>query len=459
MDFKKLEKYSKKYKNYTELRMQENRSTSIAIRQGDIVTNNQNSESGLSARVYKDGAWGFAANPLINDEIMEHLVKKATDNAQFLSKKASLEKHNLPSRKGKIHKDFTTSKKRYSQKELIEYLKEVDSYIEKKCSDVSARNTRISNLDMEKKIITSDGSDSYIMRPRSLVIISLTTVKDNQPIQLYDVYGGFGNFEDNFEDPSKLYSKIDKLYEDLMKKANGVYAKPGTHDCIMDADLAGILAHEAIGHTTEADMVQNGSVAADYLNKKVASELVSLVDFANKYEDDLCPVPVFIDDEGVKAEDAVIIKDGTLKGYMNNKESAALMNMKATGNARAYRFSDEPLIRMRNTAILPGKSKLEDMISSIDNGYYLVKPSNGQADSTSEFMFGIVKGYKIENGKITDAIKDTTISGVAFDVLQSISMVSSDMSWSAAGMCGKKQPIPVGMGGPAVKCKINIGGK
>jgi len=133
--------------------------------------------------------------------------------------------------------------------------------------------------------------------------------------------------------------------------------------------------------------------------------------------------------------------------------------MKATGNARAYRFSDEPLIRMRNTAILPGKSKLEDMISSIDNGYYLVKPSNGQADSTSEFMFGIVKGYKIENGKITDAIKDTTISGVAFDVLQSISMVSSDMSWSAAGMCGKKQPIPVGMGGPAVKCKINIGGK
>lgn len=114
---------------------------------------------------------------------------------------------------------------------------------------------------------------------------------------------------------------------------------------------------------------------------------------------------------------------------------------------------------MRNTAILPGKSSLDEMIASIDDGYYLMNSGNGQADSTSEFTFGVTMGYEIKNGKLGKAIRDTTVSGVAFDMLKTVSMISKDMSWSCAGMCGKKQPIPVGMGGPAIKCKINIGGK
>lgn len=95
----------------------------------------------------------------------------------------------------------------------------------------------------------------------------------------------------------------------------------------------------------------------------------------------------------------------------------------------------------------------------MDAGYYLKKSSNGQADSTSEFMFGIVEGYEIKQGKLGQALKDTTISGIAFDVLKSVSMISDDLVWGCAGMCGKKQLIPVGMGGPAIKCKVNLGGK
>jgi TldD protein len=144
---------------------------------------------------------------------------------------------------------------------------------------------------------------------------------------------------------------------------------------------------------------------------------------------------------------------------MHNKESAALFGVAPTGNARAYQFSDEPLIRMRNTAIVPGTSSLQEMIASVDNGYYLVKPTNGQADSTSEFMFGVMLGYEIRGGKLGRAIKDTTMSGVAFDVLKTITMVSDEMKWTCAGMCGKKQAIPVGMGGPAIKCKVSIGGR
>ena len=99
------------------------------------------------------------------------------------------------------------------------------------------------------------------------------------------------------------------------------------------------------------------------------------------------------------------------------------------------------------------------MIASVDDGYYLVRPSNGQADSTSEFMFGVTLGYEIKGGKLGRAIRDTTISGVAFDLLKSVTMVSDDMKWTCAGMCGKKQAIPVGMGGPALKCVVSIGGR
>jgi TldD protein len=191
----------------------------------------------------------------------------------------------------------------------------------------------------------------------------------------------------------------------------------------------------------------------------VASELVTLVDFANTALGETCPVPLWIDDEGTPGRDAVLIERGMLKSFMHNKETAMRLGMEPTGNARAFTFADEPLVRMRNTAILPGDSKLEDMIAAVDDGYYLMRSSNGQADSTGEFMFGVVLGYEIKKGKLGRALRDTTVSGVAFDMLKTVTAVSSDMSWSSGGMCGKKQLIPVGMGGPAIACTINMGGR
>ena len=355
--------------------------------------------------------------------------------------------------------DLTTKKNKNPNSFWIEFIKNLDAYIERKYKKVSSRRIFISNLDMEKNLLTSIGTESYSMTPRALLYMILTTENNNVPTELMEVFGGLGQLEDNFVDVESFYPKIDEMVNQLMQKSNGVHAKAGFHDVVLDADLAGILAHEAIGHTTEADLVMGGSVAKDYLNEMVANELVSLVDYAHSADDKLCPVPVFVDDEGTKAQDVKIIENGILKKYMHNKDSANEFGMNLTGNARAYKYSDEPLIRMRNTAISRGKDKLQDMISSIDNGYYLTKSSNGQADSTSEFMFGVVMGYEIKNGKLGQAIKDTTISGIAFDVLKTVTMISDEMVWSSGGMCGKKQIIPVGMGGPAIKCKLNIGGR
>ncbi len=220
-----------------------------------------------------------------------------------------------------------------------------------------------------------------------------------------------------------------------------------------------MLAHEAVGHTVEADIVRNGSVALHNLGKQVASELVSLTDFAHTAFGERAPLPVFADDEGTPGIDCPLIKDGILVGYMNSRETAEIFNMQPTGNARAFAPSDEPLIRMRNTAVHPGKDKLEDMIASIDDGYYLISSTNGEADITGEFMFGVDMGYEIKNGKLGKALLDTTVSGIAFDMLKTVDMVSDKISWSSSGYCGKKQPMPVGMGGPALRCKITIGGR
>ena len=170
-------------------------------------------------------------------------------------------------------------------------------------------------------------------------------------------------------------------------------------------------------------------------------------------------IPVYADDEGTPARDAVLIKDGILTEFMNSRETSARMGIRPTGSARAYAPSDEPLIRMRNTAILPGRSTLDELIGGVDDGYYIVKTGNGQADSTTEFMFGVTLAYEIKKGKLGRAIRDTTISGSAIKVLQSVDAVSSDMYWTCTGYCGKKQPMVVSMGGPALRAQAHIGGE
>jgi len=454
-----LREYSQLFHSYTELRVQENRFLRVTFVKGNNTTNSRSTTGGVSARVYEDGSWGFASSPEVSRDSIISVVKSATDNAEFLNTRQNRGKGPLPAVKACSERDFTTKKPRLRQKEIVDFVREIDDHIASKYPRLQSRTVALDCLDMEKTVLTSDGSLSHSMIPRAYLFFILSLEVDGKPVEIFKSCGGLGQFEDVFDSPSSVFPLIAAQYEHLERKAEGVHADAGVKTCILDAELAGILAHEAIGHTTEADIVMGGSVAARLMDKEVASPLITLVDFANSAQGRDCPVPVYVDDEGTEAKDTVIIDKGILKSFLHNRESAKHFGTEPTGNARAFQFSDEPLIRMRNTAILPGTSKLEDMIASVDDGYYLIRSSNGQADSTSEFMFGIGLGYEIKNGKLGRAIRDTTISGVAYDVLKTVSMVSDEMHWTGAGMCGKKQPIPVGMGGPAVKCRVSIGGR
>ena len=444
---------------HTELRAQHSRTRRVTSVQGNLIGNTRTDISGVSARVYKNGTYGFSSMAELTGEAAEAVLKAASENAAFMDRHVAKGKPALPQlpyTNITLENDIENA----TQKQYIDFVRDLDAYIEKTYPGLASRTVVAFEDSMEKQLVTSDGIDAHTLIPRSYVYIILSAeTPAGQPVELFVAPGGEGTFGQNFTDPAALYPTVDRLFEQVMQKREGIYAEAGEKTVILGGMMTGMLAHEAVGHTVEADIVLGGSVASKMLGQRVASDLVTMTDFAHTAFGERVPLPVFADDEGTKAENVTLIKDGILTGYMNSRETAQHFGMEPSGNARAFLFSDEPLIRMRNTAVHPGKDKLEDMIASIDDGYYLINSTNGEADTTGEFMFGVSMGYEIKHGKLGRALLDTTVSGVAFDMLKTVDMVSDEMVWSSSGFCGKKQPMPVGMGGPALRCRITIGGR
>ena len=443
----------------TVLRGQENRSRRVVMVKGNLVQNARSEEKGVSARVNRNGKFGFASVAEYSPEAAEKVIKAATENAQLLGRHSD-GRIALPASCGTGIIPLNGQIVDTEQKLLIELCRTIDDHIAKTYPDLASRTVVYTEDSLDKIIYTSDAYSGHVVSPRCYVYVMMSAeTKDGVPVEMFKAMGGYGSFYDHFTNPETLYPQIEELYKRLMDKKEGVYAEAGYKTVVLGGMMGGMLAHEAVGHTVEADLVRGGSVAGPNLGKRVASDLVTMVDFAHTYNGGRADLPVYLDDEGTKAEDALLIKDGILVGYMNDRESAAEYGMTPVGNARGWNFSDEPLIRMRNTCIMPGKDSVEDLIASVDDGYYLIDSGNGQADLTGEFMFGVTCGYEIKNGKLGRALLDTTVSGVAFDMLKTVDMVSDNVEWCGSGFCGKKQPMAVSMGGPHMRCKIMIGGR
>ena len=443
----------------TVLRGHENRSRRVVLLKGNLVQNSRSEGAGMNARVNNHGTFGFASIAEYTQEAAEKVIRAATKNALSLGKHSG-KKLPLPASTGTGFVPINAAIIDTEQKELIEMCRTVDHYIAEKYPDLTSRTVVYTEDSQDRIIYTSDAYNGHLVTPRCYLYVMMSSeTKDGVPVELFKAFGGFGSFGDHFSEPEKLYPGIDELYKKVMDKKEGIYAEAGYKTVVLGGMMGGMLAHEAVGHTVEADLVRGGSVAGPNLNRQVASELVNMVDFAHTYNGAPVPLPVFLDDEGTLAVDDVLIENGILKGYMNDRETAEEFGMIPTGNARGWNFTDEPIIRMRNTCILPGKNTVDELIASVDDGYYLIDSGNGQADLTGEFMFGVTCGYEIKNGKLGRALLDTTVTGIAFDMLKTVDMVSNEVEWSSSGFCGKKQPMAVGMGGPHMRCKIMIGGR
>jgi len=331
----------KSFTDHTELRAQVNTTKAVTFLAGNMVSNTQNQTSGVSARVYKGGTYGFASGAEYSPENVKAVIKAATDNANFMDTNIKRGDPPLPSLTGAPAK-IDLVKPIFDdvpQSYFIDYARAVDELIVKKFKKLTSRAVATNCLYMEKLLTVSDGSDSHWFQPRSVMYVTMTAeTPEGVPVELYEVFGGMGRFDEFFKDASSIEAKLESLYKAVLDKCEGIHPSPGTKKVILHPDLAGMLAHEAVGHTVEADMVLGGSVAADNLNKQVASEMVTLIDFAHTYNGKTVPMPIYVDDEGTPAEDAVLIENGILKGYMHSRETARHFGVKPQGCARAFNF-------------------------------------------------------------------------------------------------------------------------
>ncbi|TNE58788.1 MAG: TldD/PmbA family protein [Alphaproteobacteria bacterium] len=444
---------------YSEIRQHDLRKSRMVMIDGNLVANMQNSEGGVSARVFDKGYWGFASVPTQTALSIDQVTRRAVDNVQAMSRFGEKSSLAIPL-DAQIGEFGFNGKTPLSQQEKVDLVEALNALCKRKYKGLKSSTFILHDEAHNKSLKTSNGADVLNTIRRAAVYMVMTVEDDRgEPIELMEAFSGKGSLAELDLSMDVLEGKLDRLYEHLQAKRHAVPARGGLQTVVLAPELAGMLAHEAMGHPCEADLVLGGSVTGNMVGKPVASELVTMIDFAHTYKGEECMIPVYADDEGSPGEDAVLIENGIMRHFMTSRETAARLGIPSTGNARAYTFNDEPLVRMRNTAILPGKDKLEEMIAGVEEGYYLMKSGNGQADSTSEFMFGIDLAYEIKNGKLGNAIKDTTVSGTAINMLRTVDAVSDDMVWECNGYCGKKQPMIVSSGGPALRGKAHLGGE
>ncbi len=441
-----------------ELRQHELRRTRVMMVDGNLTTHSRTAEGGVSARLYHGGYWGFAAESGGGDDARARVLQQARLNALAMARFGPRPDRVLPGGGYRGEHEFS-GRAPWSPGEAVDFLAALHALCTRRYPDLASVRLLLGDEHHRKWLSTSRGGESLASIQRAILYVSFAiAAADGTPVELTEMLCGKGSIADLALTPLALEPQLDALHRHLMAKREGVPARGGRATVVLGPELAGMLAHEAMGHPCEADIVLGGAVTGHLVEQRVASELVTMIDAAHSWQGEEIMCPVYVDDEGTAAEDVVLIERGLLKRFMHSRETAARMGLAPTGNARAYGPADEPLVRMRNTVIVPGQDRLDDMIAGVDDGYLLLKTANGQADSTTEFMFGITLGYEIRNGRIGRALRDTTISGSAIDVLGSVDAVSDDMHWSCSGYCGKKQPMVVSMGGPALRVRAHLGG-
>jgi TldD protein len=267
--------------------------------------------------------------------------------------------------------------------------------------------------------------------------------------------------------PLSIYLEGDS-WEELVDEAarrailnlSAIESPAGEMDVVLGPGWPGILLHEAIGHGLEGDFNRKKTSAfSGLLGQKVGSELVTVID------DGTLPGrrgSLNVDDEGTPTRRTVLIENGVLKGYMQDRLNARLMGMEATGNGRRQSYAHTPMPRMTNTFMLAGQDDPEEIISGVRKGIYAVAFGGGQVDITSgKFVFSGSEAYLIEDGKVTSPVKGATFIGNGPDVLTRVSAVGHDLELDkGTGTCGKDgQSVPVGVGMPTIRIDgLTVGG-
>lgn len=308
-------------------------------------------------------------------------------------------------------------------------------------------------------ILRADGHRVHDVRPMTRINISVVVGEgDRQESGSFGIGGrrGFGDFitEENWK------SGADEALRQALVNLEAIDAPAGTMEVVLASGWPGVMLHEAVGHGLEGDFNRKKTSAfAGLLGEQVAAKGVTVVDDGTI---EARRGSISIDDEGTPSGYNVLIEDGKLVGYMQDRQNARLMGMEPTGNGRRQGYAHVPMPRMTNTYMLAGDRTPDEIISSVKRGIYAVSFGGGQVDITSgKFVFGCTEAYLIENGKVGAPVKGAMLIGNGPDAMKRVTMVGNDTKLDTGiGNCGKAgQWVPVGVGQPHLRMdQITVGG-
>ncbi len=342
----------------------------------------------------------------------------------------------------------------------VALLQNIDAYARAKDPRVKQVSVNLAAGWKAVQILRSGGHKSADIRP--MVRMNVSVYLDDGKGRMEDGYYGWGGRYgyDMIFDENKWKSAVDEAFRQAQVSLEAIPAPAGEMTVVLGSGWPGILLHEAIGHGLEGDFNRKSTSAfSGLIGKQVASKGVTVVD------DGTIPDrrgSITIDDEGTPSQRNILIEDGILTGYLQDRMNARLMGTKSTGNGRRESYADHPMPRMTNTIMLNGTCGPDEIIASVKKGIYAVNFGGGQVDITSgKFVFSASEAYLVENGKIGAPIKGATLIGNGPDVLTRVGMIGNDMKLDdGVGTCGKDgQSVPVGVGQPTLRIDgLTVGG-
>ena len=341
----------------------------------------------------------------------------------------------------------------------VNLLQEIDTYARARDPRISQVSASLSGEWQAVQIIRANGERAADIRPLVRINVSMV-VTDGDRMETGSHGTGSRTGYHTYMEPGSWKAQVDEALRQALVNLDSIPAPAGEMPVILGPGWPGILLHEAIGHGLEGDFNRKKtSVFSGLLGERIASPGVTVIDDGTIHDR---RGSLTIDDEGTPSQRTVLIEDGKLVGYMQDRMNARLMGMAATGNGRRESFAHAPIPRMTNTYMLNGEHERDEILASVKNGLYAVNFGGGQVDITSgKFVFTASEAYMIENGKIGAPVKGATLIGNGADVLTRVKMIGNDMALDpGVGTCGKDgQGVPVGVGQPTLLIdQLTVGG-
>ncbi len=441
---------------YCEIRIEESQETVIRLRGKDIELVAQTVSAGGNVRALYRGGWGFVSfNRLDN---LEKKVEEACAQAKILGERLNrdIKLYPVDPVEDYVRGNFGREAFAVPLKEKMELLQGYNKLI-LNCPEITS--SAITYFDQHTHWHFANSEGTYIYQEKMDLGGGLTAIATKDKLTTQDS-ARFGSNND-YNVALGLEDEVREAAEAARQMLYAPVVEAGQYTVILDPDMSGLFVHEAFGHLSEADDLDEDERMKELL--KIGTRYGS--DDLNIYDSGIegpnrgeCKY----DDEGVPMQRTYLIKNGVIAGHLHSRESAARMGEDVTGNARALNYRFPPIVRMRTTCIGPGKHTFEEMLEGVSLGIYVQGGYGGQTNGEM-FTFAPSRAYMIRNGSIAEMVRDVNLTGNVFDTLRNIDMIGNDFVYkNSGGGCGKgaQGPLPVAQGSPRIRIRnVVVGGE